>query len=249
MVSSNESPDQEHPAMDTAQQLTQLEQQLEHFKRPADGPAIAAWLRTVAPERAAIGDLSDVLAWLESLGLVESSDDPDDNDYLWVGLRLVDIMRTRLDLSDERAVNYTVGAAVGTVTLLYLASIEDPDEEQLEARSRVGDYLDAHITAEKTRRLLATQQQRQRLVPPRGARARQSHRRRVAARRAAGIRSGTDPGDEGPSSSSPRLRLAPRPGVIYSFAVSRCSACGGLLLWQGGTLACANRSCPRWGQP
>jgi hypothetical protein len=67
---------------------------------------------------------------------------------------------------------------------------------------------------------------------------RPQNRRRGAGRpRASAVRSSArsgDSGDDPPGSSA---------------ASARCSACGGILLWQGGTLACANRSCPRWGCP
>jgi hypothetical protein len=33
-----------------------------------------------------------------------------------------------------------------------------------------------------------------------------------------------------------------------SSAHARCPACGGILLWQGGTLACANRRCSGYGE-
>jgi hypothetical protein len=105
-------------------------------------------------------------------------------------------MRETLDPNDEpAAVDYTVGAAMGMVVMLYLAAIEEPDEAQVAARRCVTDYLAAHIADERTRRLLEARR-RHRLALPRRPRARQSHRRRTAARRAEGIRSGNDPGDE-----------------------------------------------------
>jgi hypothetical protein len=54
------------------------------------------------------------------------------------------------------------------------------------------------------------------------------------------------PDDDGPAEPAPAL--APPPKPILSFASSRCPACGGVLLWQGGTLACATRSCPLYGK-
>jgi transposase len=90
------------------------------------------------------------------------------------------------------------------VTVLYLATIEDPDDAQVAARRCVTDYLAAHIADQRTLRLLETQR-RQRLALPRRPRARQSHRCRVAARRAAGAQSGNDPGDDGPAEPAPAL--------------------------------------------
>ena len=46
-----------------------------------------------------------------------------------------------------------------------------------------------------------------------------------------------------------KLSLAPPPRAIYTFAVSRCSSCGGVLLWADGRLVCVKSSCPQWGQP
>jgi len=72
--------------------------------------------------------------------------------------------------------------------------------------------------------------------------------RRTAARRAAGIRSGNDPGDDGPAEPAPALALAPPPKAILSYGCSGCPERGRLLLWHGVTLACANRFCSRWGK-
>jgi hypothetical protein len=71
-----------------------------------------------------------------------------------------------------------------------------------------------------------------------------SRSRARRARRAAGVRSGNDPGAEDPPAEpAPALALAP-PSCF-----ARCAACGAPLLWVGARLACANRSCPRWGRP
>jgi hypothetical protein len=67
------------------------------------------------------------------------------------------------------------------------------------------------------------------------SRRRESHGLRAGHKRVT-VRSSAksgDSGDDPPGSSS---------------ASARCAACGGFLLWHGGTLACAKRRCSRYGR-
>jgi hypothetical protein len=88
-----------------------------------------------------------------------------------------------------------------------------------------------------------------------GQRRRPSPRRRRshAARRAAGVRSGNDPGDDGPGEPPPRPRLVPPPPARYTFGFvaidssgeyETCPKCGHVLLvrWDG-TLYCPRIGC------
>ena len=78
-------------------------------------------------------------------------------------------------------------------------------------------------------------------------RQRQSHATRAGHRRAPTTRAGPDDSEPGEPSAS---AVAPTPHAArYIFAASNCAVCGFVLLWHGGRLACANRSCPRWGAP